>query len=237
MDRFSIVLVEPRDSLNVGSVLRVMSNLGFCDVRLVAPVEYDENRARITACGGDRLLSQVKIFPDICSALADVEDVVGFSARGGRNRTVHCSLLEWLAKEGGSSGGRTALLFGPEDNGLRQEHVEQCRLLITIPTSAENSSFNLAQAVLVVLYELSKQYLTGEEPQSESPTWNDFYQLDRMIDGIGECSGFFREGTPQPIPGIIKGLFRRSRPNKREMGIFLGFLGRIERCLTRIIHE
>jgi tRNA/rRNA methyltransferase len=195
-------------------------------------------KARITACGGDVLINQVKIFSDICSALADVEDVVGFSARGGRNRTIHCNLPEWLARERKSGAGKVALLFGPEDNGLRQEHVEQCRLLITIPTSVENSSFNLAQAVLIVLYELSKQRLTGEEEQPpESPTWNDFYQLDRMVDGIGERSGFFRKGTPQPIPGIIKGLFRRTRPTKREMGVFLGFFGRVERCLTRIIHE
>lgn len=231
MDNFSVVLVEPRDSLNIGSVVRAMSNLGFNDIRLIAPSSYDPSRARITACGGEGLLQQVEIFPDLQSALSGIEDVIGFSCRSGRNRVVHKELPQWLLETAVAASKKTALLFGPEDSGLRQEHVEQCRLLVTIPTTKENSSFNLSQAVLIVLYELSKDRLVGPEQQTEFPTWNEFYQLDRIVDGIGDLSGFFRVGTPQPIPGLIKALLRRIEPSRREMGILLGFLGRIERCL------
>ena len=231
MDNICIVLVEPQDCLNIGSVARAMSNLGFVDLRLVNPRAYNADRAAVTACGGKALLKGIKIFPSLEAALNDCRDVIGFSCRSGRNRAVHRLLSEWLT-EFAADQRRTALMFGSEDSGLTQEQVEHCRLLVRIPAIAESSSFNLAQAVLIVLYEISKVESIEVPEQQELPTWNDYYQLDRIIDEIGKGSGFFRQGTPKPIPGLIKGLFRRMRPSRREIGLVLGYLSRVNRCLA-----
>jgi tRNA/rRNA methyltransferase len=56
-------------------------------------------------------------------------------------------MLKWAAQ------GRTALVFGPEDRGLNTSEIDAGRLSLTVPT-AVSSSLNLAQAVMVVAYEL-----------------------------------------------------------------------------------
>jgi tRNA C32,U32 (ribose-2'-O)-methylase TrmJ len=40
LDRIHVVLVEPGDSRNVGSVARAMLNLGYRHLHLVAPPRY-----------------------------------------------------------------------------------------------------------------------------------------------------------------------------------------------------
>ena len=52
----AIVLIEPKFSKNVGSVARAMSNFGYSDLRLVAPRQYDEEAACVTACWAEPLV-------------------------------------------------------------------------------------------------------------------------------------------------------------------------------------
>lgn len=232
MNSFAVVLVEPQDSLNVGAVARAMGNFGFSDLRLVAPRHYDSKRALVSACGGAAVLSGLTIFSDCQAALGDFEDVVGFSCRSGRNRIVKWLLPAWIDQLAHTPRLKTALVFGPEDTGLRSEHVEQCRQLIEIPANPDNSSLNLAQAVLIVLYELSKLSPRLEQESGELASWNDYYQLDRIISEIGERSGFFRDGTPQPVPGLLRGIFKRTLLSSREIQLLIGFLSRVTRCLS-----
>lgn len=249
-----VVLVEPAENLNIGSVARAMGNLGFSQLVLVSPENYDQKRALITACHGDFVVHKAVIVNSLNEAISDVADVVGFTGTTGTNR--HPVLLkEWVREviEEQSKGlgeesekyavsdsktvklSKTALVFGPEDTGLRIEHLAQCRLHVRIPSSERCFSFNLAQAVLVSLYELR----TNLEPfhvqkmETNEPTYNEFFQLDRLITSALTLSEFYREGTPEPIPRIVMNMFRRIKPNAREMGILLGMWSRLERELKR----
>ena len=47
-------------------------------------------------------------------------------------------------------------MFGPEDKGLDNSEIELCSNLVNIRTAVGNSSLNLAQAVLILLYECLK---------------------------------------------------------------------------------
>ena len=119
---------------------------------------------------------------------------------------------------------RLGLVFGPEDNGLRQEHVELCSHLVHIPTSDVYPSMNLAQAVTLALYSIAHLGF-GEGAQIERAELRDFDQLDKLISGVAEMSGFFHQGTPQPIPSVVKTIFRRQDLSQREMAIMLGLFG------------
>jgi tRNA/rRNA methyltransferase len=237
-----VVLVNTQNSLNVGSVLRAMSNLGFKHLHLVAPEDYQERKVRVTACNAANLVEGIQFHESIEGALAEMQDVVGFSARDGRNRMRSFWLPEW-SKECARSGEqfpRTALVFGPEDNGLSQEHLSHCRSVVTIPTAGDYSSFNLSQAVLLALYQLfndcagsdQQQYDDGTLNAGEPAEWKEFYYLDSIVDAVLEASHFFRDGTPTPVPLIVKRLLRRTNPDKREMGILLGMFRRIEGVLV-----
>jgi tRNA/rRNA methyltransferase len=221
----AVILVETSESLNIGSVARVMMNFGFSDLRLVAPRNYSLERARITACGGAELLDSLKQYASLREAIADRRLVVGFSSRSGKNRGRFVAFDQWIGTLKECYPSKLGLVFGPEDHGLLQEHVEQCATTLFIPTSAKCPSMNLASAVGVVLYALSivpkkVQSLGHEEPVE----WSQYAQLDRAINELGGQSRFFNKGTPEDLPGLITNIFKRIPMNQRELKILTGFI-------------
>ena len=228
-----VVLVEPGDSLNIGAVARAMSNLGFRHLHLVAPQRYDPERAATTACWGAPVLECAHIHATLAEALADMEQVVGFSARHGADRPRHLVLDEWCARLAAEPAARTALLFGPEDHGLHTEHLEHCRWLIRIPSTDANPSFNLAQSVLLALFELSRPDWSAVAPEAKQrPTLRELTQLDRLVDKVLRQVGYFNKGTPRPIPRLVKHLLRRLDPDLREGRVLTGMFGKIHRALS-----
>ena len=167
--RVEVVLVEPGDSNNIGGVARAMSNLGFRGgLRLVAPANYDAPRAEHVACWGAPLLRKALVYPSAAGvlprALGDFAQVVGFTSQRGKHRPPLVSLAQWVGLFRGQrafSAAPTALLFGPEDHGLTRRHLAECDLLVSIPSHPQNPSYNLAQAVLLVLYELLREAMLG----------------------------------------------------------------------------
>ncbi|RIL09275.1 MAG: hypothetical protein DCC75_06915 [Proteobacteria bacterium] len=227
-DYIHVVLVEPGDNLNIGSVARAMKNLGFSNLHLVAPANFDIDRAKVTACWAEEVLITARKHTKLSDAIAPMADVVGFSTRAGKNKPSPLSLETWARSAANFKGSQTALLFGPEDTGLRSEHMEQCRALIQIPANTECPSYNLAQAVLLALYELSRGSWDKENPvPRDLPCWNDYYQVDRMVEEIAQKSGFYNEGTPEQLPGLIRTVTRRANLDGREMKVVLGWLSRV----------
>ena len=230
-----VVLIEPADSLNIGAVARAMTNLGFENLHLINPPAYDAQRAGITACWWAPLLEKAGIHSRLEEALGQMQEVVGFSVRAGKNRCGFLTLADWAGALLCKPRARTALLFGPEDNGLRQEHVEHCRYLIRIPTCENYPTMNLAQSVVVALYELSRLDTELKLDERPAPDWNQFYQLDRLLDSVGELSGFYGKGAAPQVPGVMKNLIRRMAPDEREARLMLGLLGRLDGILKRKI--
>jgi tRNA/rRNA methyltransferase len=235
LDNFRVVLVEPAESLNIGSVARAMLNLGFRDLHLVAPKHYSRDRAKITACWAEHLIDSLHIHPTFAEALDGMEEVVALSLRAGKNPAHFVTLPQWVGELPERGLRKTALVFGPEDNGLRQEHLEYCQYSIRIPSADDCPTFNLAQSALLVLYEITKTFPRDQPAKvaQDLPTANDFVQLDRLLDSAMRESGFVRPGTPAPTPGVVHNLFRRMSLNKQEMGIVLSFVGRVSTALRR----
>ena len=75
--KFSVILVNPEESLNIGSVARAMRNLSFDDLRLVAPQDFRIERAAITACHAADLLSSAVVFSTLSDAIPAIHHVVG----------------------------------------------------------------------------------------------------------------------------------------------------------------
>jgi len=228
-----VVLVEPGDSLNIGAVARAMSNLGFANLRLVAPPNFDRERAALSACWATPMLDRVTVYPTVDEAVADMDQVVGFSARHGHDRPRHMLLDQWCGLLAEEPPGRTALLFGPEDHGLETRHLSHCRWLIRIPSSEDNPSFNLSQSVLLALYELSRPRWK-EVPAEAKPRPGEaaFGTLDRLVETVLTQCGYYKEGTPWPVPRIVRNLLRRTDPDQREMNILTGVFGKLHRALA-----
>ncbi|MCP5113908.1 MAG: RNA methyltransferase, partial [bacterium] len=152
-----IVLVHPRNPLNIGAVARAMSNLGFTRMRLVNAYEVAYRQAR-SAVGASQILEDAEQFSTLADAVADCSLVVGTTAVAERQLQHPLRRLEY--------GGRllkqhlltapAALLFGSEKYGLGNDDLSHCHWLMRIPTRRDHCSMNLGQAVAICLYELSR---------------------------------------------------------------------------------
>ncbi len=243
LEDFHVILVEPQESRNVGSVARAMQNLGFRHLHLVAPRGYDREKAAVTAVWARAILDGLRIHDTFADALSDMEEVVGLSEREGRNPAYFVTLPQWSAGLAEREPRRTALVFGPEDNGLRQEHLNQCSWVVHIPSAAENPSFNLAQSVLLVLFKITESFgdtvnlpavsvrADKRRATGDVPTWNSLHQLDRVLDDVMTAGGFAGDGSPKPGPDMLKNLFRRLRLNTHEVGLLLSFFGQLRTAL------
>jgi tRNA/rRNA methyltransferase len=234
LDHTHIVLVEPQNSLNVGSIARAMMNFGCMHLHLVRPHEFSLDKALVTGRWAEDLLRQAVIHDSLDTALRDMHDVVGFSSHHRPRRGEPIPLPDWVDSLHLHSPGRVALLFGREDTGLTNEAIEQCRILVRIPTRAEYPALNLAQSVLVALYELSRQaWGQIERPTQEFPSWNHYAQLDRLCDEVMRASGFHHGAAGDPTAMSVKNMLRRIQMNEKELRIMLALFNRVRISLER----
>lgn len=170
LDRIRVVLVRPHEAQNVGAAARAMKNMGLGRLVLVAASDLDETRAATLAVHAADVLAARTHVATLAEALVGCGLVVGTSGRptaardgGSTPRSLAPVLLAAAATND------VAIVFGPEDHGLALEELKLCQHVLTIPTSDAYGSLNLAQAVLVVAYELWTAAAPGEPERGLAP--------------------------------------------------------------------
>ncbi|MBV6341204.1 RNA methyltransferase [Candidatus Magnetobacterium casense] len=155
-DNIYFTLVQPRESGNVGAAARAIKNMGFERLCLVDPCDYLNAEARAFAHGAIDVLEGATVCANLTEAVSDKAIVIGTTRRQGKTRGVIRPVKEAVATIAElANNNKVAILFGREDKGLLSEEINRCGFLMTIATSHAQPSLNLAQAVLIVAYELS----------------------------------------------------------------------------------
>ena len=152
-----VVLVSPRNPLNIGAAARAMANFGLRRLAVVAPYAEHWREAK-SAVGAPRLLQDARETETLAQAVADCTLVVGtgsLAKRKPEQRVVMLPELAPLITREIERGGRAAVVFGSEKRGLTREDLAQCHLIAVIPTDERQPSMNLGQAVAVFLYEIA----------------------------------------------------------------------------------
>ena len=195
----TIVLVSPRNTLNIGAVARAMSNFGCSDLR-VAAIFYKDFRKATSAVGpAANLLRDCRDYGTLAEAIADCILVIGTTGAIDRDFALPCERLEHSAvrMRAAMPSGRVALLFGSEKFGLSNDDMSHCHALLRIPTRDEHASMNLGQAAAVCLYELSRVQPDRILPTLDSPMRSrrlpDAGELDRLstlFEQILQASGY-----------------------------------------------
>ncbi|ODS36075.1 hypothetical protein BEH94_07540 [Candidatus Altiarchaeales archaeon WOR_SM1_SCG] len=166
MPNFSVILVEPIYSGNVGSVARVMKNFGFKDLILVNPPEITRE-AKARAMHARDVLENARIFGKFDDLQGEFDFLVATIAVIASDRnSLRTPIFPEQLKSSLDFDGNIGVVFGREDNGLSNEELKQCDLLVTIPANPEYQTLNLAQSVAVILYEIFKlKSKSHSEPQ------------------------------------------------------------------------
>ena len=164
LNRVQIVLVETQDGANIGSVCRAMKTMGLERLVIVGDREYDENRVRTLALHASDLWENAKRVPTLDEALKDSILSVGATRRRGKFRKMSSFSPEQLAEKISSMPeGIISIVFGRESDGLRDDEVNKCAAIVTIPTSEKFPSLNLSQAVQIISYALFQNALPYQQ--------------------------------------------------------------------------
>jgi tRNA/rRNA methyltransferase len=229
-ERLRVVLVSPRNPLNIGAVARAMTNFGFERLRVVNPYNIAFREAR-SAVGASAVLAAAEEFPSVAETIADCSLVVGTTAIGPRELHHPVKLLP----EGAGvirerlTAGPVGLLFGSEKRGLSNEDLSHCHWLLRIPTEADHRSMNLGQAVAVCLYELARfDAVQSPEPSSEPPAGA--AQIERLVGVLLEALQESTYTTPDRATTTEEKLRRmllRFSANAADAEVLLGMMRKI----------
>lgn len=229
-DHLRVVLVAPRNPLNIGAAARAISNFGFGHLRLVNPYDVAFREAR-SAVGASAVLEGAREYPSVAQAVADCTLVVGTTALGKRGLQHPLRRLEYggrilrkhLAEE------PAALLFGSEKFGLANDDMSHCHWLVRIPTRDEHGSMNLGQAVAVSLYELIRDPRAPEarpRPVREATS----EQMERLTELLRQAldeSGYVNPRTSSSTEQKLRRMVRRQALTARDADVWLGMFRQV----------
>jgi tRNA/rRNA methyltransferase len=242
LSQLRIILVEPAGPLNVGSVARIMKNMGLSRLVLVNPqCNPQGDEARQMAVHARDVLAELEIVSSLTDALVDCQRVV---ATTGRDRTSLNSdtlditleapetALPWLL-----TGGEAALVFGREDSGLTNDELNLAQRFVQIPTSGVYPSLNLAQAVAICCYELSR-WMQGRSPENPQPApsilppahpealapRDDLERLYAHLEALLLEIGYLYPHTAHSRMKKFRRLLNRAYPTVQEVSMLQGIL-------------
>lgn len=231
------VLVEPKESGNIGASARAIKNMGFTNLVLVNPHPLTDE-ARWMAWGSEDVLEKAEIYQDLEHAINDKSLVVGTTRRRGSKRGAIVDVRDGVKRVYQvAQDNKVAILFGREDKGLFNEEVEKCGFLMTIPTSEAQPSLNLSQAVLIVAYELMR----CEERQDfhmERQFYIEQQQLRKLYERMHKVlkkSGYIPDNADieQRIMNNFRHLFGRTGLTFWELKMLHGLFSHIEELVDK----
>lgn len=237
-----VVLVSPRNPLNIGAAARAMANFGFHRLSIVAPFAVNWMEAK-SAVGAPELLREAKVYETLAEAVANCTLVLGTGSLD-RRRPVQAildlpeaaaKLRQALAPDHENPGheasrNRVALVFGSEKHGLTSDDLSWCHALIVIETCDAQPSMNLGQAVAVCLYEISRNSHPATEAALGEPAQPDSGQLDRLaglIEETMEAVNYSTRGMRSANGEALRVLLRRLMPNEADLRRMMGLFRRI----------
>lgn len=228
-----VVLVGTTHPGNIGATARAMKNMGFSDLVLVEPRYFPHEEATARASGAEDVLEQARVVKTLDDALADCHYAAGASAR---NRAIEWPTYEpresaqQLVEK--SASGTVAVVMGPENSGLSNEHLDRCQALLNIPTDPNFSSLNIAMAVQVICYELRLASIAApeqEEPEVPPATVEEMEYFYEHLESVLTASGFLNPENPRTLMRRLRRLFVKAGPDQNEVNILRGILTSVER--------
>lgn len=217
------VLHRPKRSENVGAAARALANTGAGALWVVAPQHWDaEAVEKVATHGAKPVLDEMQLAPTLDEALTGCVEVVMTSGREVRGALDPAQAARRLVEAQGPA----ALVFGDEANGLDNRMLQRAAATATIPT-AQKSSLNLAQAVLLFAWEVQKARGTKPLPPPPRTKLAD----ERILAILRERAptalrrgGLTDRHHPERVVDDIIRLLQRARATDREARLLLALI-------------
>jgi len=194
-----IILVRPQLGQNIGKTARAMLNFGLTDLRLVDPRDgWPNPDAGPSAAGAGEVLDKARVYPTVDTAIEGCSFVYAATVRSRDMAKPAATPREAAAQMRGLilAGENPAIMFGPERSGLTNEDIALADAVLTVPINPDYGSLNLAQAVILVAYELFQESDVTPAYQPAHPDGlakkEELIGLMQQIEGILDKKGYFK---------------------------------------------
>lgn len=218
-----VILLEPENAGNIGSIARSMKNFDLDDLWIVNPKTQINNEARAFAMRGLPILESAKIVTSLDPAIKDVDVVVGTSATAARSSSNLSRIAitpKQLVERTSRFKGLLGIVFGRESSGLNNQEVETCDFMVTIPASREYNVLNIAMAASIVFYELFHRKDANQSGRaSQSMKKRLLLQFDHLA-GVSDLQSHRRRLAQRAFRNVISRSFISSREASLLVGIF-----------------
>jgi len=233
--KICFILVEPAVPGNVGAAARAIKTMGFSQLRLVNPCDYLSIEAKMLAHASIEILEKAEVFPDLSSALSDLDLSIATTAKNRDARSefhVNTKLPEIINSKG-EHVNMLGLVFGREESGLSNDEIRLCDIASTIPLKETYPSLNLSQAVMIYAYTLANLN-TEKDPGRISPEReneltranSDSAKFRTMMDKSGEL---LKKLEVDRSPALYNRILERLALLKEEdINLLLSVLGRLK---------
>lgn len=209
-----------------------MKNMGITDLMLVDPRYFPHAEATARASGAEDVLASARVVASLSEALADCTYAAGASARSRSIEWPSMAPRECAARLFQEpAGSKVAIVFGPEKSGLKNDDLDRCNALLTIPTDPSFSSLNIAMAVQVICYELRLARAdepTPAVPEAPPATGEELEHFYEHLEDVLTRTGFLNPEHPRHLMRRLRRLFTKAEPDKNEINILRGILTAVE---------
>lgn len=243
----SIILIEPRKQENLGAIARTMKNFDFENLVLINPKCKIGKSAVKVAKHGKIVLDKVKI-KDF-SYLKGLDYLIGTTAILGtdynipRNainaeqladrlsniKTIKLKNSEKLTKSNLNKL-NIGILIGRESSGLKNEEINLCDILVSIPASKKYPTLNISHACSIVLYELFKKL--SLEKSTSNINFATKKEKDIIMKYMNKALNKMEFSTKEKKETqriVWKRVFGKALLTKREAFAVMGFLRKLEK--------
>ena len=241
--RTRFILIETSHPGNVGAAARALKVMGFDEMVLVAPRYANvlrKEEAIQRASGANDVLDKTRIVDTLEEALDGISHLCATAMTPRdfgpptRSPREHFELLlgRSLVQAAADSAkpadpiSSIGFLFGSERFGMKNEDVYKCHVALSIPTSPQFGSLNLAAALQLVAYEwrLALGGFPVAPPVAES-SLADAEQVSGMLVHLERALveiGFLDPAAPKKLMPRLNQLFNRANLTPEEIHILRG---------------
>lgn len=228
--RTRIIVIRPEQPRNLGALVRAAANFEAEGVWMVSdtPLSADQEReVRVAASGAWEVTGGVRHTTTLSEAAAGCDLLAGTSARARKGASPPLTPAQFFGRHAHLS--LVGIVFGPESQGLTGSDLEACHALIRIPSSPRFPSLNLAQAVLLILYEGAQNRLVSSPPPAAEEKAAPLPLQERFLDRLEQQMKEKHKtrsaplGAPQATAQLRR-LLHRARPTEEEIYLLLNLL-------------
>jgi len=249
LDNIRIVLVRTFHPGNIGSVSRAMKTMGLSDLCLVSPKDFPSEEANKMAMSAADIIDNAMVVDTLVEAIADCKIVIASTAR---IRGIDLPELspeqcadQLITTVDVDAQANVALILGPERMGLHNDDIQHATHRVTIPTSPQMQSLNIAAAAQTLCYEIYKRHISDQEEiidatasagtlkktkmRTNLAKRDDHERFYEHLEKTVKTTGFIKEGHGGPVMLRLRALFARAEPDQDEMNILRAILASIDK--------